>query len=405
MIGDEAPRPEPLLPQAGVLLHIGPHKTGTTALQSAFAESAKGLRAVGVHPAPRKLQRVGAAAVTQRTLGGMAVGTHPSRRIWESLCRWVDRAGNHRVLVSSELFSDARDPMIPEIVAGLGSDRVRVLITVRPLEKLLPSTWQQGVKNGSVAPYPNWLRRVLRGPNDTRGSTSATKFWSRHDHATLVQRWAAVVGLDRVAVLIVDERNPEELLRNAEALIGLPWHTLRPGTNRNRSLTAEEVETVRRLYKRLGGNVDKRLKQRWIHRGAVVSLIERRQPRRNEPRLITPPDEVLRARSLSRELTDRLVATGVRIVGDPESLIPTGDCPPAPKKPPRRIDNDVAVELLAGMFRAAEVDDQAAQVMGQLTTRELLREVGGRAARRVTGRFEQEPNRTVVLPDRDRKRD
>lgn len=395
MIGNEGPRPQPLLPDAGVLLHIGPHETGTSALQSAFAESASDLRAVGVAPAPRKLQRVGAAAITQPTVAGTKAGADPSRRIWDTLCRWVRKAGDQQVLVSSELFSDARDPMIPEIVAGLGGDRVRVLVTVRPLEKLLPSMWQHSVKNGAVTSYEAWLRRVLRGPQDATGSTPAATFWSRHDHATLVLRWAQVVGLDRMAVLIADEGRPEGLLRNAEMLIGLPWHTLRPGSSLERSLTAPEVETVRRLSKRLGRNADKRRKQRWIHRGAVMTLIDRRTPRADEARLLTPPAGVLRARELSRELTGRLVATGVRIVGDPETLVPTGDCPPAPAWAATCIDSDIAVEMLAGMFRAAELDARASEFMSQLTTRQMLREVGGRAARRVAGRSEG----TVVLPD------
>ena len=138
-----------LLPERGVLLHIGPHKTGTTALQSSFAESSDDLAALGVAVTPSKLQRVGAGAVTQRTLGGMQHGTYPKARVWRQLQKSVRRASDRKVVVSSELFSDATDAQIPAIIDGLGADRVRVLVTVRPLEKLLPSTWQQAIKNGA----------------------------------------------------------------------------------------------------------------------------------------------------------------------------------------------------------------------------------------------------------------
>ncbi len=48
---------EPWVPRGGLLLHIGPHKTGTTALQAAFAEARPRLETFGVsypgqHAAP-----------------------------------------------------------------------------------------------------------------------------------------------------------------------------------------------------------------------------------------------------------------------------------------------------------------------------------------------------------------
>lgn len=375
--------PGAFLPDNGVLLHIGPHKTGTTALQSAFLASAASLRRHRVQVTPAKLQRVGAAAVIERTLGGMAVGTFPNRRIWERLCRSVARATDRRVLVSSELFSDADDAGIREILSGLPSDRVRVLITVRPIEKLLPSTWQQGVKVGATAPYDRWSRHVLKGPGHPKLTKSAAKFWRRHDHARLVERWAAVTGIDHVAVMIVDERRPAELLRGAEMLIGVPSGTLQPGPSTNRSLTAEEAEVVRRVYLRLGEDLDRRRKQRWVHRGAVIGLIDQRRPRPDEPRIVTPAESVLRAREIGGEIADRLVATGVRILGDPASLVPDSAVPETDPALPTRIDNDVAVELLIGMFRAAEADAQADDAVTGLTTQELLGQLRQRAVGRV----------------------
>lgn len=377
-----------------MLLHIGPHKTGTTALQSAFEASRAALRAAGVVAVPGKLQRMGAGAITQRTLGGMELGTFPNERIWAQLCKRVTRAADRRVLVSSELFSDAKDPMIPEIVDGLGAERVRVLVTVRPLEKLLPSTWQQGVKNGATSTYDRWLRHVLKGPQHDRLAKSATKFWSRHDHARLVERWAAIVGLHRVAVLIVDERHPANLLHDAETLIGLPPDTLQAGPSRNRSLTAEEAEVIRRLYLRVNDDLDRRRSQRWIHRGAVVNLIDSRRPPADEPRLVTPADAVLRAREIGRDVTARLVATGVRIVGDPATLVPDTPVAEQPIALPTRVDDDVAVELLVGMFRAAEADAEPFERLEQLTTKQLLAEVRARAGRKVR----RQPTGDVVLP-------
>lgn len=383
-----------LLPERGVLLHIGPHKTGTTALQSSFAESSDDLAALGVAVTPSKLQRVGAGAVTQRTLGGMQHGTYPKARVWRQLQKSVRRASDRKVVVSSELFSDATDAQIPAIIDGLGADRVRVLVTVRPLEKLLPSTWQQAIKNGAPPTYENWINRVLRGPDGANLSKTARKFWSRHDHARLVERWAAVVGIDNIAVLVVDESNPANLLHDVELLIGVPRGSLRPGVSRNRSLTAPEAEAVRRAYLVLGGDaMDRQLAQRWMHRGAVINLIDSRKPPADEPRLVTPAAQVLRAREIGAQIRDRLVASGVRIVGDPDSLVPTSTPPDVTFVEPTDVADDVVAELLAGLYRAAEVDlaSVRAQPATSLSSRAMLSEVRRRAVSRVR---RQEPRET-----------
>ncbi|MFN8125170.1 MAG: hypothetical protein U0R64_01470 [Candidatus Nanopelagicales bacterium] len=383
---------DPLLPERGVLLHIGPHKTGTTALQSSFAASRDPLLAAGVAITPSRIQRMGAAAATERTLGGMDEGTHPSRKVWRQLVRRVRRAQDLKVLVSSELFSDATDDQIPDIVEALGGDRVRVLITVRPLEKLLPSTWQQAVKNGAPPTYRNWVDRVLKGPQAPRLSKTARKFWSRHDHARLVERWAAVVGMDRVAVLIVDESNPQALLRDTESIIGVPTGTLVPGPSRNRSVTAEEAEAIRRAYEVLGGNqMDRQLAQRWMHRGAVINLIDTRTPRPDEPRIVTPPAQVWRARELGTQIRDQLVATGVRIIGDPDALVPTSTPAQVDFNEPDRVDDEVTAQLIAGLYRAAEADLARArsQPATELSSRAMLSEVRTRAFRRL--RRSEEP--------------
>lgn len=388
-----------LLPERGVLLHIGPHKTGTTALQSSFAESRDALAAAGVSITPSKLQRIGAGAVTQRTLGGMEQGTYPKSRVWRQLRRNVARAGDRKVLVSSELFSDATDAQIPTIVDGLGAERVRVLVTVRPLEKLLPSTWQQAVKNGAPPTYENWINRVLRGPDGAKLSKTARKFWSRHDHARLVERWADVVGIDNVAVLVVDESRPAALLNDVERLIGVPPGTLRPGASRNRSLTAPEAEAVRRAYLVLGGDsMDRQLAQRWMHRGAVINLIDSRKPPADEPRLVTPAAQVLRARELGAQIRDRLVASGVRIVGDPDSLVPSTTPPDVPFAEPDEVCDDVVAELMAGLYRAAEADLAGAreQPATTLSSRAMLSEVRSRAIRRLRRQEPREPAPELV---------
>ena len=130
-----------------------------------------------------------------------------------------------------------------------------------------------------------------------------------------------------------------------------------------------------------------------MHRGAVINLIDSRKPPADEPRLVTPAAQVLRAREIGAQIRERLVASGVRIVGDPDSLVPTSTPPDVTFVEPTDVADDVVAELLAGLYRAAEVDlaSVRAQPATSLSSRAMLSEVRRRAVSRVR---RQEPCET-----------
>jgi hypothetical protein len=146
-------------------LHIGPHKTCTTALQGAFHLARKRLRAQGVGyfgEAAGVRHLHGALAVTQRkALLGESV---PDMNRWTQLTSEAAAEGDRRVLVSSEFFADANDEAAHRVISELGGARVHVVITLRSLVKILPSQWQQYVQNGLRWPYPDWLDGMLSKP-------------------------------------------------------------------------------------------------------------------------------------------------------------------------------------------------------------------------------------------------
>ncbi|MBA3801357.1 MAG: hypothetical protein H0X22_00405 [Acidimicrobiia bacterium] len=60
-----------------------------------------------------------------------------------------------------------RPEIVQRIVDDLGRDRVRILLTLRSLESLTPSTWQQYIEAGSSFDYETWLRDMMRGSGNT----------------------------------------------------------------------------------------------------------------------------------------------------------------------------------------------------------------------------------------------
>ncbi|MDO9379491.1 MAG: hypothetical protein Q7T56_11640 [Nocardioidaceae bacterium] len=297
---------------------MGPHKTGTTALQSAFHAGRVALARQGVHYLGGGLQP--AAAVTalrgSRALRG---DTPASRSTWDALVREAAAAGRRRVVLSSEFLADLGPDEIRGVVDDLGRDDVHVLVTLRPLWRIAPSQWQQYVQNAHVTSWPSWLEQMLDRPPYDKPSPS---FWRRHRHDRLVARWVAEVGADRVVVVAVDDHDRQMLPRSVESLLALSPGTLRPHVDRhNRGLTRPEIEVVRHLNK-----IARR--EQWSEgdyahyvRRAVTRTVKHRPADPEDLRLHAPDRAVERLLATGREMVTSIRASGVRVVGDLDQLL------------------------------------------------------------------------------------
>jgi hypothetical protein len=154
------------VPAGSVLLHIGPHKTGTTALQIALFDARKRMARDGVlFPSdvrhPRDAVR---AAVGVKGVRGERA---PSAKAWTDLVERVAGAADSTFVLSSEIFANAPTAAIRRVVADLGAERVVIAVTLRPLARILPSQWQQHLYNRMTMPYEKWLQNVLTEPGGT----------------------------------------------------------------------------------------------------------------------------------------------------------------------------------------------------------------------------------------------
>jgi len=300
------------IPAPGVLLHIGPPKTGTTALQLTCHTLRASMLEQGVRYAGDDQQPSTAVfAVTGRK--HPSTGKAPSLRHWKKLRDEVVNAKEQRVLVSSEFFAGATSEQAASVIRDLGGDRVQVLITLRPLAKILASRWQQNVQEGADPTYSDWLTAVLKD----RESVLSQKFWSRQQHAELVSRWARVVGPDRVTVLVVDDAHRNALMRDVEQLLGLKQETLRLSVDPlNRSLTAPEVEAIRMFNVAFkAANLSNALRYKLMSRGGAL-LLKTRAAEPGEVRILTPAWADAAAQKIAQEMIAAIAASGVRIIGD-----------------------------------------------------------------------------------------
>jgi hypothetical protein len=358
-----------LLPVGTRVLHIGPHKTGTTTVQFAFHGARPALAAQRVfYPGPNSQPMYAVYAVT---------GRMPDYVRGVPLARWRELVGRlkgstvDRAVISSEGFCDANDEAIRRIARDLDPRRVHVVVTLRPLGALLASQWQQSVQDGRTHDYESWLRMIFREPD----STAARAFWHRHRHDRLVERWARVFGPERVSVVVVDDRDHEAVLRIFERLVGLEPGTLRGGhTRTNRSLTRPEIEVVRAMNQAFrGAGVDPDMRVRIVRDGAG-ELLKLRRPEPDEPRISTPAWAREAAEAAGREIVAGIAGLRVRVVGDLARLAP----PPATPTPATLTPEPVAgtAPAAGALAPAAAAEVAAAGPLAVLIMAGLARKGG-----------------------------
>lgn len=383
----------PALPTGTRLLHIGPHKTGTTALQGALFAAKDRLPEHGVEfPATTRHPMEAALAACARP--AMMGDTVPTDKHWTRLLQQVEATGSRTSVISSEFFADAPDDeTVARIVEQLGGERVHVLVTLRPLARIMPSQWQQYVQNGLRMGYEDWLHHMLRKAPYEKPNPS---FWHRHRHDRLVERWSRAVGAGRVTVVVVDDRDRDGLMRTFEALLGLPANLLQPVPDAaNRSLTLAETEMLRKLNVEFRGNgLPDELYSKLVRNGAVMHMKNSCSPTAADVKIPTPAWAVEAAGRIGAEMVERIAASGVRVVGDPAllSALPAVPAQPGPPAAEARIAPEVAAQALYGALAAAaaapvrHTAEAKSRTVHQTSSKDLVRVLGHRCLKKLRRR-------------------
>jgi hypothetical protein len=289
------------LPAGTRLVHIGPPKTGTTSLQGAFHSARGSLLDQGVRYAGRARHSRYAVYAALRRPAYRHLAAPPPLARWQALVDEIEQAPEARVILSSEVLTDGDLAAVERVVRDLDPRRVHVVVTLRPLARILASQWQQEVRGGQRTAFDRWLAEVFDGRSRT-----ARHFWHRHRHDRLIARWA--------------ER---------------PAHR----------------HWLSRLVRRL----------------AVLPVADPR-----EPRLETPQWAYDRAVEVASEMVEAIAGSGVRVIGDLDSLARPQTSSLNAAAPPRGDAGRSAVAAawtLATFLAARLVRRASAGVRGLLRTR------------------------------------
>jgi hypothetical protein len=312
-----------------LILHVGFHKSGTTALQESFHLNRKELLELGIHY-PRngtKAHHRYAWALTQRPWGwNKRGGEKVSEKVWNKAAQKINNSNAGKVLLSSEFFSELDGEKIRKIRSDISNLDINILFILRPLAKLLPSSYQQYLKYGITAEYEEWLHSVLDKPGESKINPT---FWKRHFHGQVVAKWVDVFGAKNVTVLIVNEAQPNFLFDEINKYLDLPANTLRSAeSGSNRSLTMEEIALLLELNRQFPKDREWDEYQVFIRNGYIRELTDHIKPAADKARLLTPEWAVTKANEIGTQIKGELTNLGVKIIGDVDSLgnasVPTG---------------------------------------------------------------------------------
>ena len=337
----------PKLPDGTVLVHIGPHKTGTTNLQNSMHINRIKLMEQGVYygaPAERiASNRIARALLRLPFINPDQVVEYKE---WEDQVARIKASGARIAVISGEEFSFCGVKEIRTLLSDLGKNKVHIVITVRSLAKILPSQWQLDLKGmHTVDSFDTWLRWVLKPRKLRRIATLLGiphPFWFRHRHDQLVKRWMAEVGIDKVTVVVADDANDQQLFDSFEALFGVIKGTLQPDFSKsNPSISVEDAAIIAKVFSTLAERhlvVNDRKHVRIIRQ----RLLTQRPKSAIGAKITIPGWAVDAVHSISQTIYDGLLTSGVRIIGDPSVLLQSNI-----RNPGRAIVDESATESVA----------------------------------------------------------
>lgn len=142
--------------KARVILHIGPHKTGTTYLQKMLSENSEALNQLGVNYVSEGIEKgYGHHGIANEFIssGGSSTLEAAARRF----SKWPVN------IISSESFDRLNDHQVEAFASTLRDFDVMVVYVIRRVDDLILSDWQEAVKHGEARGWTEYfMPHVLR---------------------------------------------------------------------------------------------------------------------------------------------------------------------------------------------------------------------------------------------------
>ena len=361
-----------------VFIHVGFHKTGTTAIQESLHSHRDELNKLGLIYATkhRKANHRQAWALSERYWGWKNRGGKKT-----PASEWIKqvkslKSNKSNSILSSEFFSELNDAKLNRMASDLRDFQVEVIFTIRPLSKMLASSYQQYLKYGIKASYDEWLLDIFQ--NAPKSKLTPT-FWKRHRHEVVIARWAKVFGNQNVHLVVVDESEPEFLFDSFNQILQLPAGTLSEVVNSgtNRSLNYSEISLLLAINRAFPKDRNWADYEAFIREGSIRRLTNQADLAGLGEKLLTPQWAVDESQKITLNSINEINALGIRIYGDVNQMakasIPVGI---------NKEVSEIPVETVVNALLAFE----KAKIIRRYSSKEILQEAIIRL-KRITKRY------------------
>lgn len=226
-----------------LVLHVGPHKTATTWLQSNFHRNARALEKAGwLYPMTGERVRIAHHDLSDNAKDIL----DPQSRKVALLTRVAERAraGNLNVLLSSEGFRHWTPSQIKALQKIFAPHEIRIVYCLRDPVSLLYSFWAQGVKTGSSASLPEFYARQKSQGKKSRVFNPLREI-GRFTRA----------ARGNLTVLLYDEirKSGRDIFDVfAQDILGVSGLDKEPARGKNEQQPIEMTEFMRLVLKRIG---------------------------------------------------------------------------------------------------------------------------------------------------------
>jgi len=367
----------PNTPPGTVLLHIGPAKTGSTAMQHAMFQAREQLAEHGVHYVGSRPHEKEAGGIALGLTRGAIGRRDPRPESWQRLVDEIAGTTLPRMVLSNEDFGRADEAAIDRILAATGAERTHLVYVARRLDKVLPSHWQQQVKARMTSSYEDFLREML---DRDAGTWRHQLVMDPQDTGAVLARWGKVLPPERITVVVAEEGNRDALPRAFEALLGLPTGLIaQPQGPANQSMGLAETEAVRRINRLALDEQWTPVEYRQLVQLGVVKALKNRAGG-GGPRIGGVPGWAYdRVAELADAQVEAITSFGGGVIGDPERVRVRGQVGPVvlPEEI-AAVDLDVLADVVSG-FRTGARRMKARKLAGRVPDVSQQRdELGGR---------------------------
>ena len=243
-------------PKRKLYLHIGYHKTGTTAIQACLAENKRLFLKHGYHYPqidPNDEERHHHHNIAWQVRNHKRYSPQDGKI--DDLLREIERVRAPRVIISSEEFSQSNLPEIRKLAQVFEAYDVTVIVYLRRQDQYLQAVWAQGVKSGKQYDrFTDWLeKKVFEQAISGTPTKDRRSIWVRLNYWQTIADWASVFGEGNIRVRPYERSQlPPNILVDFLQTCDLEDTQWVPDTDqRNVTASLKTLETIRYILAKL----------------------------------------------------------------------------------------------------------------------------------------------------------